>query len=252
MKILGIIPARFASSRFPGKPLADIAGKSMIERVYGQCKKSVCLNKVIVATDDPRIFDHVKSFGGEVLMTVGDHASGTDRCDEVAKQFPEFEICVNIQGDEPLIDPLQIDLLSTCFKQEQVGIATLVKKITSSEELHNHNSPKVVLNRNMEAIYFSRAPIPFQRNVDQDSWLNHHTYFKHIGIYAYRSAVLSEITKLPVSDLEKAEALEQLRWIENGYKIQAAITAKESLAIDTPEDLTKLLAFLKSAPTINS
>jgi len=248
LKILGIIPARFASSRFPGKPLVDIAGKSMICRVYEQCRKSSSLDKVIVATDDQRIFDHVKGFGGDVLMTREDHPSGTDRCQEVADQFPEFGICVNIQGDEPLIDPLQIDLLSACFAQQYVSIATLVKKITSAEELNNQNSPKVVLNNNMEAIYFSRAPIPFQRGLDHDFWLKNHTYFKHIGIYAYRSEVLSEITKLPVSDLEKAEALEQLRWIESGYKIQTAITDKESQAIDTPEDLAKLVTLLNSIP----
>ncbi|MHB1178409.1 MAG: 3-deoxy-manno-octulosonate cytidylyltransferase [Daejeonella sp.] len=246
MKILGIIPARFASTRFPGKPLVDVAGKSMIYRVYEQCKKSSSLNKVIVATDDQRIFNHVTSFGGEVVMTRGDHPSGTDRCEEVANQFPEFGICMNIQGDEPLIDPIQIDLLSACFKQKHVAIATLVKKITREEELTNQNSPKVILNKDMEAIYFSRTPIPFQRNFDQDSWLNNHTYFKHIGIYAYRNTVLSEITKLPVSDLERAEALEQLRWIENGYKIHTAITDQESQAIDTPEDLAKLLSLLNS------
>lgn len=226
----------------------DIAGKSMIQRVYGQCKKSSSLSKVIVATDDQRIFDHVRSFGGDVLITRQDHPSGTDRCEEVAKLFPEFEICMNIQGDEPLIDPLQIDLLSACFNQDHVGIATLVKKITGKEELFNQNSPKVILNKDMEAIYFSRAPIPFQRSFEQESWLHNHHYFKHIGIYAYRSSVLSEITKLPVSDLEKAEALEQLRWIENGFKIQAAITDIESQAIDTPEDLNKLLSFLRSNP----
>ena len=245
MKILGIIPARFASSRFPGKPLVDIAGKSMIRRVYEQCIKSSGLNKVIVATDDQRIFDHIKSFGGDAIMTSDKHKSGTDRCEEVAKQFPEFGICINIQGDEPLIDPAQIDLLIACFKQENVFIATLAKKINTNEELFNQNSPKVVLDKNSDAIYFSRTPIPFQRNRTQDNWLNNHNYFKHIGIYAYRSTMLSEITKLPVSDLEQAEDLEQLRWIENGYKIKVALTDKESLAIDTPEDLIKLVSFLK-------
>ena len=245
MKILGIIPARFASSRFPGKPLVDIAGKSMIRRVYEQCTKSSGLNKVIVATDDQRIFDHIKSFGGDAMMTSDKHKSGTDRCEEVAKQFPEFDICINIQGDEPLIDPVQIELLIACFKEENVFIATLAKKINTNEELFNHNSPKVVLNKNSDAIYFSRTPIPFQRNRIQDNWLNNHNYFKHIGIYAYRSTILSEITKLPVSDLEQAEDLEQLRWIENGYKIKVALTDKESLAIDTPEDLIKLVSFLQ-------
>lgn len=244
MKILGIIPARFASSRFPGKPLADIDGKSMIRRVYEQCRKSSSLHKVIVATDDQRILDHVKSFGGNVIMTSEDHGSGTDRCSEVAGLFPEFEICINIQGDEPLIDPLQIDLLCACFKHENATLATLIKKITTAEELFNPNTPKVIFNKDMDAIYFSRNPIPFLRNSAQDEWLNNHTYYKHIGIYGYRTSTLLEITKLEMSVLEKAEALEQLRWVENGYKIKVAITDKESQAIDTPEDLKKLLTLM--------
>lgn len=242
MKILGIIPARFASSRFPGKPLIDIAGQSMIQRVYNQCKKAASLHKVIVATDDERITDHVKSFGGEVIVTSAHHQSGTDRCNEVAEHFQGFDICINIQGDEPLIDPAQIDLLAGCFSDEAIGIATLVKKIVSEEELFNNNTPKVVLNKNWEAVYFSRATIPFQRNAEPAQWLQNHNYYKHIGIYAYRNSILREITKLEVSALEKTEALEQLRWIENGYKIKAALTDKESQAIDTPEDLKKLLA----------
>lgn len=245
MKILGIIPARYESSRFPGKPLADIAGKSMIQRVYEQCQKSASLNKTVVATDDLRILDHVKDFGGEVIMTSPIHPSGTDRCEEVAKHFPQFDICINIQGDEPLIDPAQIDLLSDCFHQSEVKIATLVKRISTTEELFNLNTPKVVLSKEMQALYFSRTAIPFFRNKEHSEWLNEHTYFKHIGIYAYRRETLSEITRLPVSSLEKAEALEQLRWIENGYAIHAAITEKESYAVDTPADLEKLLALLK-------
>ncbi|MEJ7693523.1 3-deoxy-manno-octulosonate cytidylyltransferase [Daejeonella sp.] len=245
MKILGIIPARFASSRFPGKPLADIAGKSMIRRVYEQCRKSSSLHKVIVATDDQRILDHVKSFGGDVVMTSEDHVSGTDRCNEVASQFPEFDICINIQGDEPLIDPLQIDLVCQCFMVKDVELATLVKKITITDELFNPNTPKVIFNKDMEAIYFSRNTIPFLRNSVQDNWLKDHTYYKHIGIYGYRTSTLAEITRLEMSALEKAEALEQLRWVENGYKIKVAVTDKESQAIDTPEDLKKLLSHLK-------
>lgn len=250
MKILGIIPARFASSRFPGKPLADIAGKSMIQRVYEQCRKSTCLHKVIVATDNQRILDHVKSFGGDAIMTSAEHKSGTDRCNETALLFPEFEICINIQGDEPLIDPLQIDLLCSGFKDGKTSLATLVKKITSEEELFNPNTPKVIFNRDMEAIYFSRNTIPYLRNSLQENWLQDHTYYKHIGIYGYRTTILSEITKLKISDLEKAESLEQLRWIENGYKIKVAITDKESQAIDTPEDLVKLLASFNQTPDV--
>jgi 3-deoxy-manno-octulosonate cytidylyltransferase (CMP-KDO synthetase) len=246
MKILGIIPARFASTRFPGKPLADIAGKSMIQRVYEQSKKSSSLQMVIVATDDQRIVDHVRAFGGEAIMTSAAHPSGTDRCNQVAEQYPGFDICINIQGDEPLIDPKQIDLVAGCFSDDEVGLATLIKRISSTEELFNTNTPKVVINSEMEALYFSRNSIPFMRGAEQNEWLEHHAYYKHIGIYGYRRTILSEITKLEVSSLEKAEALEQLRWIENGYKIKAALTDSESHAVDTPDDLIKLLSHLKA------
>ena len=245
MKILGIIPARFESSRFPGKPLVDIAGKSMIQRVYEQCQKSSRLDKVLVATDDLRILDHLKSFGGEGIMTSSKHTSGTDRCGEVAEQFPEFDILVNIQGDEPMIDPHQIDLLCSCYNNLNTRIATLVKLIHTKDELVNENTPKVILNKNHQAVYFSRATIPYLRGKKIDNWLSEHTFYKHIGIYAFKRQTLSEITKLPLSDLEIAEGLEQLRWIENGYAIQAAITDQESQAIDTPEDLIKLLKLLK-------
>ncbi len=244
MKILGIIPARFESSRFPGKPLVDIAGKSMIQRVYEQCQKSSRLDKVLVATDDLRILDHLKSFGGEGIMTSSKHTSGTDRCGEVAEQFPEFDILVNIQGDEPMIDPHQIDLLCSCYDNLNTRIATLVKLIHTKDELVNENTPKVILNKNHQAVYFSRATIPYLRGKKIDNWLSEHTFYKHIGIYAFKRQTLSEITKLPLSDLEIAEGLEQLRWIENGYAIQAAITDQESQAIDTPEDLIKLLKLL--------
>ena len=245
MKILGIIPARFESSRFPGKPLVDIAGKSMIQRVYEQCQKSSRLDKVLVATDDLRILDHLKSFGGEGIMTSSKHTSGTDRCGEVAEQFPEFDILVNIQGDEPMIDPHQIDLLCSCYDNLNTRIATLVKLIHTKDELVNENTPKVILNKNHQAVYFSRATIPYLRGKKIDNWLSEHTFYKHIGIYAFKRQTLSEITKLPLSDLEIVEGLEQLRWIENGYAIQAAITDQESQAIDTPEDLIKLLKLLK-------
>jgi 3-deoxy-manno-octulosonate cytidylyltransferase (CMP-KDO synthetase) len=246
MKILGIIPARFESSRFPGKPLIDIAGKSMIQRVYEQCQKSSRLDKVIVATDDQRILDHLKTFGGQGIMTSSIHASGTDRCGEVAEHFPEFDILVNIQGDEPMIDPLQIDLLCSCYDDLNTQIATLVKLIHTNEELVNENTPKVILNKNHQAVYFSRATIPYLRGKKIDNWLSEHAFYKHIGIYAFKRQILSEITKLPVSNLEIAEGLEQLRWIENGYPIQAAITTKESQAIDTPDDLIKVLKLLKN------
>jgi 3-deoxy-manno-octulosonate cytidylyltransferase (CMP-KDO synthetase) len=240
MNILGIIPARYASSRFPGKPLVDIAGKSMIQRVYEQAKKCVHLTEVIVATDDPRIYDHVLGFGGMVIMTSSDHQSGTDRCAEVALQHPQYHVIINIQGDEPYIDPEQIGKLAACFNNESTEIATLIKKVANPQELFNPNSPKVVINKLSEAIYFSRLPLPYIRGQEQENWLSHYTYFKHIGIYGYRADVLQQITKLPVSSLEKAESLEQLRWIENGYRIKVAETELETFAIDTPEDLANL------------
>ncbi|MDP3469904.1 MAG: 3-deoxy-manno-octulosonate cytidylyltransferase [Daejeonella sp.] len=245
MRILGVIPARYESSRFPGKPLIDIAGKSMIQRVYEQCLKSSSLNKVIVATDDQRIADHVKLFGGNVALTSNKHQSGTDRCAEVAINYPEFDVLVNIQGDEPMIDPHQIDLLCKCFENPETLIATLVKKISSNEELFNENTPKVILNKNKEAVLFSRTTIPFLRGRAKETWIEHYTFYKHIGIYAFLTETLKALTKLPVSVLESAEALEQLRWIENGYRIQAAITDKEIQAIDTPEDLEKLLKLIQ-------
>jgi len=240
MNILGIIPARFASTRFPGKPLVDIAGKSMIQRVYEQAKKCTHLTEVVVATDDTRIYDHVLTFGGVAIMTSADHQSGTDRCAEVARQHPQYNIIINIQGDEPYIDPEQISKLAFCFNDAGTQIATLVKKVANEQELFNVNSPKVVINKLSEAIYFSRSPLPHIRGQEQQNWLNHFTYFKHIGIYGYRADVLQEITKLPVSSLEKAESLEQLRWIENGYRIKVAETELETYAIDTPEDLLNL------------
>jgi 3-deoxy-manno-octulosonate cytidylyltransferase (CMP-KDO synthetase) len=240
MTILGIIPARYASTRFPGKPLVNIAGKSMIQRVYEQAKKCTYLTEVIVATDDTRIYDHVLTFGGVAIMTSADHQSGTDRCAEVALQHPQYNVIINIQGDEPYIDPEQITKLAFCFNDAGTQIATLVKKVINEQELSNINSPKVVINKLSEAVYFSRSPLPHIRGQEQQNWLNHFTYFKHIGIYGYRADVLQEITKLPVSSLEKAESLEQLRWIENGYRIKVAETELETYAIDTPEDMEKL------------
>jgi 3-deoxy-manno-octulosonate cytidylyltransferase (CMP-KDO synthetase) len=240
MNILGIIPARYASTRFPGKPLVDISGKTMIQRVYEQAKKCSSFADVVVATDDDRIFDHVLGFDGKAVMTSTEHQSGTDRCAEVASKHPEYDIIINIQGDEPYIDPEQITKLAACFNDSGTQIATLVKKIHSVEELHNANSPKVLINKLSEAIYFSRSPLPHIRGQEPQNWLNYYTYFKHIGIYGYRADILQQITKLPVSPLEKAESLEQLRWIENGYKIKVAETELETVAVDTPEDLNKL------------
>ncbi|GAA0882624.1 3-deoxy-manno-octulosonate cytidylyltransferase [Sphingobacterium siyangense subsp. cladoniae] len=241
MKFLGIIPARYASSRFPGKPLIDIEGKTMIQRVYEQVKKSTKLNEVVVATDDQRIAETVRSFGGKVVMTAEHHQSGTDRCAEVITNIEGYDVAINIQGDEPFIDPTQIDLLANCFEDTTTQIATLVKEITAEEELFNVNIPKVVRNSKGEAIYFSRQTIPFLRAVEKDQWLQKQTFYKHIGIYAYQVDTLKALTQLPISMLEEAEALEQLRWLENGYAIQTAITTHETVAVDTKEDLAKIL-----------
>lgn len=241
MRILGIIPARFASTRFPGKPLADIAGKSMIQRVYEQAQKASSLDEVLVATDDERILIHVNGFGGRGILSSENHQSGTDRCAEVAGKLPGFDVIINIQGDEPFIDPRQINLLCTCFAEPETELATLVKKIGSKEELYNPNIPKVIFNKRSEAIYFSRTAIPYLRGKDPLSWLDEHTYYKHIGIYGYRVPVLKNLSELPLSSLEKAESLEQLRWIENGYSIRVAVTDLETVSVDTPEDLENLL-----------
>lgn len=241
MKILGIVPARFASTRFPGKPLVDIDGKSMVQRVYEQCSKSSRLSKVIIATDDDRIFQHVHEFGGNAIMTSPLHQSGTDRCAEILqKEDADWHVVINIQGDEPFIHPDQIDLLCSTFDDPETQISTLVKKITSPDELFNHNNVKVVLNKRNEAIYFSRSPIPYNRNFPEQEWLKHSTYYKHIGIYGYRSDILLEISDLSKTNLETTESLEQLRWLENAYVIKAAITSLESVSIDTPEDLAKV------------
>jgi 3-deoxy-manno-octulosonate cytidylyltransferase (CMP-KDO synthetase) len=250
MKITGIIPARFASTRFPGKPLIDIAGKSMIRRVYEQAGQCTLLNQVIVATDDRQIYEHVLAFGGQAQITSALHQSGTDRCAEVALSHPDSDVFINIQGDEPFIDPRQIDLLCGCFADAEVTLATLIKKISDFAELTSYNTPKVIINKNEEAIYFSRTPIPFQRDQEIEKWMDTHTYYKHIGIYGYRKAALEQITKLPVSSLERAEALEQLRWIENGFRIKTAQTDLESLSIDTPEDLQRALLVVNNSPSL--
>jgi len=240
MNTIGIIPARYASTRFPGKPLVMVNGRSMIHRVYQQALKAGALDHLVVATDDERIADHVEAFGGRVVMTASTHQSGTDRCAEVLESQTGFDVAINIQGDEPYINPEQINLVVSCFQNPETQIATLVKVIHSYEELLNSNTPKVLLNYKKEAIYFSRATLPFQRNAASNLWLDSHTYYKHIGIYGYKSKILQELTQLPVSALEKAESLEQLRWLENGYRIQTAETDLETLAIDEPHDLDKL------------
>lgn len=241
MKILGIIPSRYGSTRFPGKPLIAIDGKSMIQRVFEQAKKSTLLNEVVVATDDERIFNHVKGFGGNVVMTSNKHESGTDRCAEVVEKLAEkYEVVINIQGDEPFIDPTQITQLCNCFNDEKTDIATLIKKIESTEDLLNENKVKVVKSDADFAIYFSRNPIPFVKGEAKENWLKKHTFFKHIGIYGYRLEALQKITKMPLSVLEKAEGLEQLRWLESGLHIKVAETQLEAIAIDTPEDLKKI------------
>ncbi len=245
MKILGIIPARYASTRFPGKPLIDLAGKTMIQRVYEQCLQSSALTEVIIATDDERIFSHAQSVGANVIMTSADHQSGTDRCAEVIQLLEQtFDVAVNIQGDEPLINPNQINLICNCFKDSATEIATLVKVIDNEDVLFNTNTPKVILDRENFALYFSRETIPHLRNIPKNEWLDRHQYYQHIGIYAYRTDVLSRITQLEISTLEKAESLEQLRWLENGFKIKTATTEFESIAIDSPEDVDKVLLYL--------
>lgn len=240
MNCIGIIPARYASSRFPGKPLAVLKGKTILERVYLQALQSHILKNVIVATDDERIFRHVENFGGKVQMTDPSHKSGTDRCAEVALQFPEADVFVNIQGDEPLLPADQIDKVVTpFFKDQEVQIATLAKRIVSIEELENNNVVKVVFDCNGRALYFSRYAIPYIRSEAFADWLNHGAHFKHIGLYAYRKNALSAISKIPQGTLEKLESLEQLRWLENGLSISVTPTEVETLGIDTPEDLEK-------------
>ena len=243
MNFLGVIPARYASTRFPGKPLVDMKGKTMIQRVYEQVFD--VLDDVCVATDDFRIYEAVEAFGGKVVMTSVDHQSGTDRCYEAYTKIKgTYDVVVNIQGDEPFIKPSQIRLLQSCFLDEKTQIATLVKAFDINagyDVLSNPNTPKVVVNKEMQAMYFSRSIIPYMRGKDQSEWLKNQTYYKHIGLYAYKTDVLKEITTLPQSILEKAESLEQLRWLENGYVIKVGVTNEETIGIDTPEDLEKAL-----------
>jgi 3-deoxy-manno-octulosonate cytidylyltransferase (CMP-KDO synthetase) len=242
-KYIGIIPARYASTRFPGKPLAVIQGKPMVQRVYEQA--STVLETVYVATDDERIFRAVKEFGGRVIMTSSEHASGTDRCAEAVIRVEEelgeqFDVVLNIQGDEPFIEPSQISLLMECFNDPLTDIATLVKKASGTPEVFNPNRPKVVLGSNQQALYFSRSPIPFVRGAEMEDWYRTAEFYLHIGLYAFRKEVLIKVTRLSQSALEKAESLEQLRWIENGFRISVRTTTYDSFGIDTPEDMAGL------------
>ena len=240
---LAIIPARYASSRFPGKPLVDIGGKPMIRRVYEQASKAI--DDVYVATDDDRILKAVNNFKGKAVMTSPDHKSGTDRCAEAVKLIEErsgknFEIIINVQGDEPFLQPEQLDTIKSCFNIPGTQIATLISPITETENIFDENKTKVIVNNKKEAIYFSRSPIPFVQGRPREEWATSYQFYLHIGLYAYKKNTLLSITKLNPSALEIAESLEQLRWIENGYKIKVEIAGHNSLAIDTPEDLDKI------------
>jgi len=246
MNFIGIIPSRYASTRFPGKPLVDVEGKTMIQRVYEQAGKA--LDEVWVATDDQRIFKAVKAFGGEVVMTSDTHRSGTDRCAEAVLKVHKltgknFDVVVNVQGDEPFMQPDQIELIISEFKEEPTTeIATLIQPILNNEDIFRPDMVKVVLDRHKNAIYFSRSPIPHLFGINESKWIENFTFYGHIGLYAYRNDVLQELSKLIESKLEKVESLEQLRWLENGFRIKTHITHYDSFGIDTPEDLQKVLA----------
>jgi 3-deoxy-manno-octulosonate cytidylyltransferase (CMP-KDO synthetase) len=241
---IGIIPARFASSRFPGKPLVDIQGKTMIRRVVEQAMQSTLLQRVIVATDDERIEQEVRSFGAEVMMTSTEHPSGTDRCAEVVRDLntsiQDNAVVINIQGDEPFVDPAQIDTLCSCFQNPEVELATLVRRFSNTNDIINPSMIKVVRDINGYGIYFSRLPIPFERDAEANKPLDIDAHFQHIGLYGYRASTLLKIAALPTSFLENTEKLEQLRWIENGYRIMTALSSHESWSIDTPDDLKKI------------
>ena len=243
MNTIGIIPARYNSTRFPGKPLIKIGGKTMIRRVYERCTLS--LNNVIVATDDKRIRKEVEGFGGHAIMTSPDHKSGTDRCAEAVTLYQKsnnkpVDVVINIQGDEPFLDPAILSHLSKSFIDPKIQISTLVKKITNKKEIFDPNLPKVVIDKNGMALYFSRSPIPYVSNIEKTKWVVEYPFYKHIGIYAFRKEILMELTQLPFSSLEQAESLEQNRWLENGYRIHVEETEHESISIDIPEDLEKI------------
>lgn len=246
MKFVTIIPARFQSTRFPGKPLAILGQKPIIQWVYENARKT--MDDVYVATDDERIFNTVESFGGKAVYTLSNHQSGTDRVAEAAQKIAEtinFDVIINIQGDEPFIRTEQIESLKNCFHTPETEIATLIKPITNPAEITNINRPKVVINRKQEAMYFSRSSIPFVRDYPAEAWINRSSFYSHIGMYAYRYDILLKLTQLPVGILEKAESLEQLRWLENGYRIKTAQTIFENIGIDTPEDLENAKRFIR-------
>ena len=245
MKFIGIIPARYASTRFPGKPLALLGGKPVIQHVYE--KVAAVLEAAYVATDDERIYDAVKSFGGQVVMTRTDHKSGTDRIEEAIEKIGgEWDVVVNVQGDEPFVAKSQLDTICHCFDDPTTQIATLGKPFESMEAVQNPNSPKIVVDNMGFAMYFSRSVIPYVRGKEESSWLTHYPFLKHLGIYAYRKDVLRQVTQLPQSSLEIAESLEQLRWLQNGFKIKVGTTDVETVGIDTPEDLERAEEFLKA------
>jgi 3-deoxy-manno-octulosonate cytidylyltransferase (CMP-KDO synthetase) len=242
-KFAGIIPARYASSRFPGKPLALIGDRSMIQRVYEQALKS--LDFVFVATDDERIVNAVEKFGGKAIMTSAEHASGTDRCSEAVSKIEsstglKIDVVINIQGDEPFIKPGQIDMIKSCFDDQEVDIATLICKDVTTDDLSNPNQIKTVISMNGDALYFSRSAVPYLRDFEMNDWIKNHVFYKHLGLYAYKKDTLQKLTLLKRSSLEIAESLEQNRWLENGYKIRTAVSDWDSYGIDSPEDLVKV------------
>ena len=244
MKFIAIIPARYASTRFPGKPLATLGGKSVIQRVYEQV--STVLDDVYVATDDQRIFQAVEAFGGRAVMTSPNHKSGTDRIQEaITKIGGQWDVVVNVQGDEPFIQASQIKTVCECFEDPETQIATLGKPFDNMDAVGNPNSPKIVVDNRHYAMYFSRSIIPFVRGLEKESWLQSYPFLKHLGLYAYRADVLAEITRLPQSSLELAESLEQLRWLQNGYRIKVGLTDVETVGIDTPEDLARAEEFFR-------
>lgn len=242
-RILGIIPARYLSSRLPGKPLVDIGGKSMICRVYDQCLKSASLTDVWVATDDQRIYDEITGNGGKALVSSAKHLTGTERCFEayeiLKSRGEKYDVLVNIQGDEPFINPRQIDLLTSVLLDTDDPIATLVYKITNDEDLWDENVVKVACTLNDKAMYFSRSPIPFVKNTEKNAWLQYVNFYKHVGIYAFKTMAIPSLIQLKATPLEKAENLEQLRWLESGYTIKTAVTVYQTISVDTPEDLER-------------
>ncbi len=245
MKFTAIIPARFASTRFPGKPLALLGGRPVIQHVYEKAVQT--LGEAYVATDDERIARVVEDFGGQAVMTRTDHKSGTDRIEEAAEKIgTDADVIINIQGDEPFVDASQLQTLQALFDDSETQIGTLGKRFDTMEAAENPNSPKIVCDRRGFALYFSRSVIPFVRGQERTAWLEHYPFLKHLGLYAYRREVLREVTQLPQSSLERAESLEQLRWLENGYRIRVGLTDVETVGIDTPEDLERAERFLRS------